>query len=588
MKSRTFCFNKKLFLNTLGRYSYLGVITLIVFFFVMPVILLMNLQNTSPGNRPHFLTDYFGSSYLLHNSLGMLLGGISALVLFSYLHQSRQVNFFHAQPITRPVLLTHRLLTGPVLYAAGYLINMLLSWLIAAVYGAGSFYPWGEVLLVFGLSLLAYCLIFIITALAAQLTGNLFAHIEISLFLLLIPSGIPLCLQLLMRTWLKTYQPGPVSELLLKTAPLAALYSDSWISLIYCISLVIVCTVLAFLLYNRRPLERAGHAVAYHAFGSFVRILGGILCGLFMGLFFRITGTGNEIFWTGLGIVLGILIWNMICQVQIHRTFRAALSGIKSLSAVLAACIVIVTIMSSGCFGYDNIRYTADKLKSITINLNYMEDMGHRYGENDNSITLTEPESKKAVLGLIDQLRTENDTGFSSSGLESAEVLTQENLDSKSEEYYVQWISLNCTYYPVFGIPTAHYYNNNVSEAFIDDLTAFRALPEYRRHHIIFDFTPESAQEYNWVLEIYREDNSRDYLSVTLPADKLASFVEAMQRDVLEAVRDPAELEMGMFYIEAKNRSGRGINALEDYGFFPFFSSYTRAAELLKELDILK
>ena len=190
MKSKASWFNGRLFVNTLFRYGFLAVINGIVFFFALPLAMLILLRSDPTNQLEPVIRSMYGGDFQFvrpFGALAMLMGFAGGLTLFAYLHQPRQVNFYHAQPASRALMLTHRLLTGVLTLAVPYLVNVALSLVVVALYGGLSLVPWLSLLASFGYILLGYLCLLAVSALAAQLTGALFAQAEVTLYILLFP-----------------------------------------------------------------------------------------------------------------------------------------------------------------------------------------------------------------------------------------------------------------------------------------------------------------------------------------------------------------------------------------------------------------
>lgn len=498
MKSKASWFNGRLFVNTLCRYGFLAVINGIVFFFALPLAMLVMLRNDPTNQLAPVIRSFYGGDFQFtrfFGALAMIMGFAGGLTLFAYLHQPRQVNFYHAQPASRALLLTHRLLTGILTLAIPYLINVMLSLIVVAVYGGLSLVPWLQLAACFGYILLGYVSLLAVAALAAQLTGTVFAQAEVTLYILLFPLLVSLAAQVLMGRYLESYAPGPLENLLMDLSPLThyfeagspASYPDGgWIT--YCVVLALCMLAACYLLYRQRPLERAGQAVAYRCVGTFLRLSGAVLAGIFLGQFFALLTGHDDYILLAVGTVLGVALWNMLCQVQIFRSSRAAFRGLRSLSAALAACAVIVIIMITGCFGYDSHLPSADSLTRIAFSVDCP---GMKQTSSPN---LTQPENIELVTRLVSQgqqgkaeqrrqEQAELEAGFTGTAVEERRFLT-----------------IEVTYYPRLGLPFTRKYHSIPFSAVEDPLARLLQAPEYLSHHLILDSSLQPS-DYSWSVE---------------------------------------------------------------------------------------
>lgn len=198
--------------------------------------------------------------------------------------------------------------------------------------------------------------------------------------------------------------------------------------------------------------------MAYRCVGTFLRLSGAVLAGIFLGQFFALLTGHDDYILLAVGTVLGVALWNMLCQVQIFRSSRAAFRGLRSLSAALAACAVIVIIMITGCFGYDSHLPSADSLTRIAFSVDCP---GMKQTSSPN---LTQPENIELVTRLVSQgqqgkaeqrrqEQAELEAGFTGTAVEERRFLT-----------------IEVTYYPRLGLPFTRKYHSIPFSAVEDPL----------------------------------------------------------------------------------------------------------------------
>ena len=572
MKSKASWFNGRLFVNTLSRYGFLAVINGIVFFFALPLAMLVMLRNDPTNQLEAVVRSFYGGDFRfshLFGALAMIMGFAGGLTLFAYLHQPRQVNFYHAQPVSRSLLLTHRLLTGVLTLVIPYLVNVMLSLIVVALYGGLSLVPWLQLMASFGYILLGYLCLLAVSALAAQLTGTLFAQAEVTLYILLFPLLISLAVQVLMTRYLDSYAPGPLENLLMDLSPLThyfeisahlTRYPDSgW--LFYCVILTLCIIAACYLLYHQRPLERAGQAVAYRCVGSFLRLSGAVLAGIFLGQVFALLTGYDDYILLAVGTVLGVALWNMLCQVQIFHSSRAAFRGLRSLSAALAVCAAIVIIMVTGCFGYDNYLPAADSLTRIAIDVNCPG------MEQASSPALTQPENIELVTRLVAQAQQGKAEQLQRMRAEAE----AESSDTAAEDR--RFITIEVTYYPRLGLPFTRKYRSVPFSAVEDPLARLLQAPEYLSHHIILDSSLQPS-DYSWSVEQSSCSENRP-LS---PASGEA-LLDAYRQDLSEGgipLDEPVYTHIVL----------RSSDMASSFYHLPVYGSYTRSLALLEDAGL--
>ncbi|MBQ2034510.1 MAG: hypothetical protein II218_01215 [Peptococcaceae bacterium] len=174
---------------TLRSYWWIAVICSVVYGFAGPVFTMLKLDSISGANDPLSASEFFLKTQMsqmvrwfciegfmpLYFS-AVVLAAVIGCVMFFYLQQKKQVNFYHSQPITRTRLFWNQYIVGLVLNIVPLVIMTAVSFMIVAFYGFGSIIRIGVIvhhLLQMVLMLLAS---YSIAAFAGQLTGMMATH----------------------------------------------------------------------------------------------------------------------------------------------------------------------------------------------------------------------------------------------------------------------------------------------------------------------------------------------------------------------------------------------------------------------------
>ena len=113
--------------------------------------------------------------FLLNGFMPVLVIGLAVLIGmqgFAYLHNKRQVDFYHSQPVSRKRRFTVLWLNGIVIFVVTYLINMVLGMAVTTVFGCMSGVIFTGAIKAFFLYLLLFLGIYHIAIIAILLTGN--------------------------------------------------------------------------------------------------------------------------------------------------------------------------------------------------------------------------------------------------------------------------------------------------------------------------------------------------------------------------------------------------------------------------------
>lgn len=373
MKQKIFS-SKGLLRNTLIRSSWLGLLNGILFFFALPVAMLFTLQNiSSAAERAAGALEALSPGQGgcgVWCLLAMVMGGVTAWAMCMYLHDRRQVVFYHSQPVSRGGLYLTRLLAGLLWFVLGLLANLLLTAVVTAAFGAAV--PWGALAGLAGILLLCFFFLFSVTACCAPLAGSALSHLEVTVFALFAPVGLAGCVFVLFGRFFSTFVSGPWDALLLRLSGpvwlLNLLYTGAplwWLAVYAGVSAGLLA--LGLLLVKRYPSEAAGATLPYPFTRTVIRLPVIFMGAVYMGAFFHNLGGG--LFLEGLGCLLGGVLAHMYCQGRFFRDFRAVFRGWISLAAVLAAAAAVMVCMGLDIFGYDRWLPANDRVSETGVTL---------------------------------------------------------------------------------------------------------------------------------------------------------------------------------------------------------------------------
>ena len=173
---------RKHYANSLKSYWWLSLICTIFFLLIGPLVFGMFMDNAKHYvDSPELLVNDFHSWFELNGfiafyMLAVFIAVIMGLVMFSYLHHKRQVNFYHSQPITRCRLFGQRYVLGIVLAMGPMLVVLLMMVVMAGFYGQDMGYALAKTMAHYGRMLLFLLLSYSLTILAGQLTGTVLTH----------------------------------------------------------------------------------------------------------------------------------------------------------------------------------------------------------------------------------------------------------------------------------------------------------------------------------------------------------------------------------------------------------------------------
>ena len=138
-----------LLLHSLRSYWWLAVICSVVYGFAGPIFTLLKLDSITRPSQSNYLASATEEG-LLETHLGQMarwlhvegfmmlylsavvLAAIIGCVMFFYLQQKKQVNFYHSQPITRTRLFINQYVAGLLVNVVPLLLMVVLMFVLVA------------------------------------------------------------------------------------------------------------------------------------------------------------------------------------------------------------------------------------------------------------------------------------------------------------------------------------------------------------------------------------------------------------------------------------------------------------------------
>ncbi|MDO4280686.1 MAG: hypothetical protein Q4C56_03560 [Peptococcaceae bacterium] len=397
----------------LGRLRSFILLFAIVYLAAGPVLLgfsmvLTNNRISDVSMLSYFFVTYFTPFYWL----AIIAGFLGGLYATRYQTVPSQSNFYHSLPATRAGLLSARVLAlalvEVVLLVMVTLVAIVAGLLYASQLGADGV---GTKLLAamglhFGYILLLFAISLATTLFAGQLTANTIGQVLMTVAIHVVLPLTAICLRAGFTNFTTTYvSTGLVARLshwnvfynfiamgrrvndvfdgidpVFMTSGEAAQYLNvsalCWptSSTVIYVILTALFFVLTYLLYQRRPVERAGDTLVYAPVGSFVKgvfvLLGGMVATLF---------GGKSLPVAILCMVIAAAIVHIVAELIYSRDRNGIRHHLASTAVGLALALAVGIIMQGGYFGADDKLPQTDDIEAATISL---------YDENDGVLSL--------------------------------------------------------------------------------------------------------------------------------------------------------------------------------------------------------
>lgn len=323
----------------------------------------------------------------------IVLATLCGVAMFRYLHDRRQVDFYHALPISRGKLFAVNYISGVLLVLPFYLIVLVIGLIFVSAMGLGGQIT-GALLVQSILGNIAYFLLnYTVAVLCTVLTGNTIITVLLGIWAQL---GIPVLMvmvQCYQAMFYKTFSSAvPLMQTLVlygspmcnylateqytrtMTVPLfnsAAMDTAGGMAiLIYPVVLTIVLGVLSYFLFVRRKSENTGMAVSFRRVKAPIKWFMSIFSGLGFGLIFTVifTGTSGGMWF---GLVFGVVLCHMIVEIIYDFDFKALLHHWKQMIVLAILAVVVVAGIKNDVFGYDSYIPDVDDIASAAIESPY-------------------------------------------------------------------------------------------------------------------------------------------------------------------------------------------------------------------------
>lgn len=342
-----------------------------------------------------------GGYNLIMVVLILLLGVLTAVTGFAYLHSKEKTDFYHSLPLSRKQLFFISYLGGLLIFAVPYLIASLLTILAGFAYGVMTISVLGRSCVAILGGILAFLLVYHLTVFAMMLTGKIVTGILAAATLSVYATMAGNLGGNLMNYFCSTYStnnvglPEKISRFWSPTEVFGQLLGSTscWIEdesvnaysyfirrlfradattlpavLTAAVVLLIVLFILSVLLYQKRPSEAAGNALVYPGTAPFIKVMISIPTALFLGLLIGSmysVGTKWIILISLLSVILLCALIEFIYHMDLRRLFAGKYSSLLSFLGVAG----ILCILQFDLFGYDTWLPKESSLESMALDI---------------------------------------------------------------------------------------------------------------------------------------------------------------------------------------------------------------------------
>ena len=315
---------------------------------------------------------------------------------FVYLHNKRQVDFYHSQPVSRKRRFLVLWFNGIVIFVVTYLINMLLGMVVAAAYGTMSGVILGGALKAFLLYFLLFLGIYHISIIAVLLTGNTLVSLLAMAVLLGYEIAARAMAVVMAASFFLTFGSGE-EEKIFDTilSPIVNIYKHIILSgreynysqyadksytyggtAVGLLILAVFFGVVSFFLYEKRASESHGNSISFPKIKEILRFALLLLIGSF-GTYVIYYVAGKSVALGIAGAVFFIALGHAVIQLIYEVDFRAIRK--KWLTAIISLASVILIFLG---FKYDWIGYDSKIPKQSQVESVYLSLAAEGFANN--------------------------------------------------------------------------------------------------------------------------------------------------------------------------------------------------------------
>ncbi|MBP3610261.1 MAG: hypothetical protein J6J42_08000 [Lachnospiraceae bacterium] len=330
--------------------------------------------------------------------VGAVICGVNG---FAYLHSKKQMDFYHSLPVKRETIFAVRFVNGIMIYAIPYLVGLLYTFALSAVFGVMTSKVFYCGMFCFVLHLMGYIVMYLVSILAMLLTGKLvIAFFGIAVLTLYAPAVYGLVLTLCDSFFITLYSGSldfedalsmtrwfsPASYYYGLISALDQAEPKFWLEFLSFLLLAAVLTALSVWLYKKRPSEKADTAMSFKVTEPVIRVMiavpVGILAGLLLFALQYDNGVDGALFWLIFGGLLGGFLAHAVIEALYKGDIRKCLSHKIQMLVTMVVSAVLPLCFFFDIFGYDSYLPEEKEIANMAVISSDMRFYGSYYKED--------------------------------------------------------------------------------------------------------------------------------------------------------------------------------------------------------------
>ena len=532
----------------------------------------------------------------LNGFMPVLVIGLAILIGmqgFVYLHNKRQVDFYHSQPVSRKRRFLVLWVNGIIIFTVTYLVGMFLGMAVAAAFGCMTGVIFTGALKAFFLYLLLFLGIYHISILAVLLTGNTLVSLLAMMVLLGYELAVRAMTVVMSSSFFMTYGNGEENKIFDTFAsPIVTIYK--YISLggknynyyeqyaneqytyggtaLGLLVMAVIFGMVSFFLYQKRASESHGNSISFPKIKEVLRFMLLVLIGSF-GTYLIYYVAGESVMIGLVGALFFVALGHAVIQLIYEVDFRAIRK--KWLTAILSLAVVIVVFLGFkyDWTGYDKRIPKQAQVESVYLSLisegfannNFVMSDGteiyHRYYEN-KQMAITDLDTIYELLENRERINR-NTTEYNGY-YEPIEITFRlKNGKFESRRLFLKYEENMGLLNKIYHMDEYQSANNQVlEENFVEEYKIFSA-----RYHDGLKLKEMPSIDINALVEAYKKDlENGDYAEVyyQIPIGMVTLFGTGLQNEAYQNVWELLIYDSYVNTIELLEKEGVSCKAVFD------------------------
>lgn len=519
MPSKTSWFNRELLILDFRSVGWISLLYTIALFFIMPVKIMFVLSNDHRYTKADLaasFTDPFQINWFFQVLIYFIVPILLAIFLFRFIHVKEQAELIHAFPIKREKIFVQKAFSGVIFLTVPLLVNAVILVVLTQVFDISSFLSFGEIAEWFGTIWLFLMVLFFASVFISMLTGISAVQGILTYIFLFFPVGFSILLFLNLQNWFYGFPANyfifeeierysPLSRLaMLFNSPLKT--SEVAIGFI----LLVLFIGLSIILYRKRKLESASHAIAFHQLKPVFKY-GVTFCFMLLGgMYFLEVERSSDSLWVYFGYFWFSIIGYFIAEMILQKSWRV-FGAIKGYLVYAFVMSIVFIGLHFDFTGYEKKVPALEEIDHVYFG-------PYLYETEENLKRHYEYDSEEAIEAIYN--------------LHSEIVKTPTQQGSSYEEVNIHYKLKN-------GETMIRNYTLSNSHMFKEELNAIYATEEYKEKQFkIYKVDPKAVDR----ITIEEHDITYEKHVITDP-DMIEEAVTMLQKDIQEVDYDVIHMD---------------------------------------------